>query len=192
MESFIDELAHAARKDPLAFRLSLLQSKPRAVNVLRMAAERAGWGQKHATGTAQGACRDLLERDYAAMVADVSMQSKMPKVRRVVVVVDCGTIVNPDIILQQAQGATIFGLSAAMTGTITIKNGRVEQHNFYGCAVLRMADAPPIDVHIVPSNNAPTRVGELCTPPIAPAVGNAVFALTGRRVRRLPFSDALA
>jgi isoquinoline 1-oxidoreductase beta subunit len=101
-------------------------------------------------------------------------------------------VVTPDIIVQQAQGATNFGLSAALTGNITFQHGRVEQNNFYDYTVLRMADAPSIEVHVVPSDESPTGIGELCTPPIAPAVGNAVFALTGNRVRSLPFSAALA
>jgi isoquinoline 1-oxidoreductase subunit beta len=134
----------------------------------------------------------LWDRSYAAMVADVSMEAKMPKVHRVVAVVDCGIVVNPDIVVQQAQSATNYGLSAALTGKITIGNGRVQQKNFYDYTVLRMAAAPSIEVHIVPSAAAPTGIGEVCTPPIAPAVGNAVFVLTGKRLRELPFSDALA
>ncbi len=196
-ESFIDELAHAAGKDPLAFRLALLKNNPRAAGVLRLAAEKAGWGHlaTHSGQTAkvaQGLAVTFWNGSHAAMVVEVSMQGKMPKVHRAVVAVDCGTVVNPDIVIQQAQSATNFGLSAALTGKITIKNGRVEQNNFYDYTVLRMADAPSIEVHIVPSNANPTGVGEICTPPIAPAVGNAVFALTGKRVRQLPFSDALA
>jgi isoquinoline 1-oxidoreductase beta subunit len=190
-ESFIDELAHKAGKDPLTFRLSLLKKNPRAAGVLRLAAEKAGWGQKRA-GIAQGLAVTYWAGSYAALVADVSIQDKVPKVHRVIAAIDCGTIVNPDILVQQAQGATNFGLSAALTGKITIANGRCVQSNFYDYTVLRMADAPSIEVHIVPSNAMPTGVGELCTPPIAPAVGNAIFALTGQRVRTLPFSDALA
>jgi isoquinoline 1-oxidoreductase beta subunit len=113
-------------------------------------------------------------------------------VHHVVTAVDCGVVVNPDIVVQQAQSATNFGLSAALTGKITIQNGTVQQNNFYDYTVLRMADAPSIEVHVMPSAEDPTGVGEICTPPIAPAVGNAVFALTGKRVRQLPFSDALA
>jgi isoquinoline 1-oxidoreductase beta subunit len=126
------------------------------------------------------------------MVAEVSMQDHMPKVHRVVAAVDCGRVVNPDIVVQQGQGATNFGLSAALTGEITISKGRVAQNNFYDYTVLRMPDAPAIEIHIVPSNQSPSGIGELCTPPIAPAVGNAVFALTGKRVRQLPFSKAQA
>lgn len=193
-ESFIDELAHAAGKDPLEFRLSLLKNNPRAANVLHLAAEKAKWGQKQA-GIAQGiAVIDwgFNGLAYAAMVADVSMDGKMPKVHRVVAAVDVGTAITPDIVIQQAQGATNFGLSAALTGKITIQNGRTQQSNFNDYTVLRMAQAPRIDVYIVPSKDRPYGVGEICTPPIAPAVGNAVFVLTGKRVRQLPFSDALA
>ncbi len=190
-ESFIDELAHAAGKDPFDFRMSLLNNNVRAANVLRHAAEKANWGQKR-TGIAQGMAICFWEGSYAGMVADVSMEGQMPKVHRVVAVVDCGIVVNPDIVLQQAQSATNFGLSAALTGKITVKNGRVQQQNFNDYTVLRMADAPRIDVYVVPSKASPTGIGEICTPPVAPAVGNAVFALTGKRVRQLPFSDALA
>ncbi|MGZ3506445.1 MAG: molybdopterin cofactor-binding domain-containing protein [Vulcanimicrobiaceae bacterium] len=190
-ESFIDELAHAAGKDPLAFRLSLLRNDPRAAAVLRLAAEKAGWGRRR-PGSAQGIAVTFWNGSYGAMVAEVSMQGTMPKVHRVVAAVDCGTVVNPDIVVQQAQSATNFGLSAALTGKITIQNGRVQQNNFYDYTVLRIADAPRIDVYVVPSKEKPSGIGEICTPPIAPAVGNAIFTLTGKRVRQLPFSDALA
>jgi isoquinoline 1-oxidoreductase beta subunit len=190
-ESFVDELAHAAGRDPLAFRLALLRRNPRAAAVLRLAAEKAGWGRK-VDGIAQGIAATVWSGSFVGMVAEVSMQDKQPKVRRVVAAVDCGMVVTPDIIVQQAQGATNFGLSAALTGNITFQHGRVEQNNFYDYTVLRMADAPSIEVHVVPSDESPTGIGELCTPPIAPAVGNALFALTGNRVRSLPFSAALA
>jgi isoquinoline 1-oxidoreductase subunit beta len=190
-ESFVDELAHAAGKDPLAFRLSLLKNNPRAAAVLRLAAEKAGW-KRNGAGIAQGLAVTFWNGSYGAMVADVSMHDKMPKVHRVVAAVDCGTVVNPDIVVQQAQSATNYGLSAALTGNITLQNGRVQQNNFYDYTVLRMADAPSIEVHVVPSTEKPTGIGEVCTPPIAPAVGNAVFVLTGKRVRQLPFSEALA
>ena len=127
---------------------------------------------------------------YSGMVVDVSIANKMPKVHRVVTVVDCGTVVNPDIVVQQAVGATYFGLSAALTGKITIDQGKVEQHNFYDYTVLHMADAPAVNVQVVASTEKPTGMGEVCTPPIAPAIGNAIFALTGKRIRQLPFSDA--
>jgi isoquinoline 1-oxidoreductase beta subunit len=189
-ECFIDELAHAAHEDPVVFRLGLLRKNARAAGVLRMATERAGWGHRRA-GVGQGVAMIFWAGSFAAMVAEVSLQEKVPKVHRVVVAVDCGTAVNPDIVVQQAQGATNFGLSAALTGKITIAKGRVEQNNFYDYTVLRIADAPAIEVHIVPSDAAPSGIGELCTPPIAPAVGNALFNLTGKRIRTLPFSGAL-
>jgi len=187
-ESFMDELAHAAGKDPLAFRLALMAKHPRGAAVLRLAAERAGWGQPHPE-IKQGLAVTYWAGSYGAMVADVSMQGGQPKVHRVVVAVDCGTVVNPDIVVQQAQGATNYGLSAALTGKITIAHGRVEQSNFFDYTVLRMADAPRIEVHVVASSEKPTGIGEICTHPIAPAVGNAIFALTGKRIRQLPFSD---
>ena len=189
-ESFIDELAHAAEQDPVAFRLALLRKNPRATAVLRFAAERAGWGHRQ-NGVGQGVAVIFWAGSLAALVAEVTLANKLLKVRRVVIAVDCGTAVNPDIIVQQAQGAMNFGLSAALTGKVTIANGRVEQNNFYDYTVLRIADAPKIEVHIVPSTAAPSGVGELCTPPIAPAIGNAIFSLSGKRIRTLPFSDAL-
>jgi isoquinoline 1-oxidoreductase beta subunit len=191
-ESFIDELAHAAHQDPLSFRLGMMKDSPRAAAVLKLAAEKAGWGHEQPPGRALGLAVTTWAGSYGAIVADVSMVDKMPKVHRVVAVVDCGTVVNPDIVVQQAQGATNFGLSAALTGKITIAKGRVEQSNFYDYTVLHMADAPAIEVHVIPSTETPTGIGEICTPPIGPAVGNAIFALTGKRVRSLPFSDALA
>jgi len=190
-ESFIDELAHAAHADPLAFRLAHIKKSPRAAAVLRLASEKADWGRKRA-GVAQGLAVTTWAGSYAAMVVEVSIDKNGPRVHRVVAAVDCGTVVNPDIVVQQAQGATNFGLSAALTGKITISKGRVEQSNFFDYTVLRMADAPAIEVHVVSSNEKPTGIGEICTPPIAPAVGNAIFALTGKRARTLPFSDALA
>ncbi len=188
-ESFMDELAHAAGKDPLEFRLSLLKHNARARRVLLLAAEKGDWGRKRA-GVGQGLAVIFWAGSYGAMVVDVAMNGGHVQVKRVTAAVDCGTVVNPDIVIQQAQSAANFGLSAALTGKITIKEGRVEQSNFYDYTVLRAADAPPISVHIVPSHEPPTGIGEICTPPIAPAVGNAVFALTAKRVRSLPFSDS--
>jgi isoquinoline 1-oxidoreductase beta subunit len=179
-ESFIDELAHAAGKDPLAFRLALLEKNPRAA-----------WDVDHA-GIAKGLALTFWAGSYAAVVVEVSMKDGQPKVHRVTGAVDCGIVVNPDIVIQQSQGATNFGLSAALTGNITIKGGRVMESNFHDYKVLRMADAPAIDITIVPSTEAPTGIGEVFCPPIAPAVANAVFKLTGKRVRTLPFSKALS
>ena len=188
-ESFIDELAHAAGEDPVAFRLALLKKNPRAAAVLRLVADRAAWGRRR-VGVGQGVAMIFWAGSLAAMVAEVSLQGKLPKVHRVVIALDCGIAVTPDIVVQQAQGATNFALSAALTGKITIANGRVEQNNFYDYTVLRIADAPSIEVHVMPSSAPPSGIGELCAPPIAPAVGNAIFQLTGKRVRSLPFNDA--
>ena len=190
-ESFIDELAHTAGKDPLSFRLSLLKGEPRATRVLQLATEKAGWGTQNGSGTAQGLAVITWAGSYAATVADVSIKDGKPKVHRVVTAVDCGTIVNPDVIIQQGQSATNFGLSAAQAEKITFEHGRVQQNNFYDYTVLHLADAPAIEVHMVQSNEKPTGVGELCTPGIAPAVANALFALTGKRIRQLPFSDVV-
>jgi isoquinoline 1-oxidoreductase subunit beta len=189
LESFMDEMARASGKDPLAFRLTLMDKHPRAANVLRMAAREAGWGKPH-RGFAQGLAVTFWSGSYAATVADVSMERGQPKLHRIVTAIDIGTVVNPDIVDQQAESGTLFGLSAALNGNITIAKGRVQQHNFYDYQVLRMADTPPVDVHVVQSNAKPTGVGEVCTPPIAPAVANAVFVLTNKRVRALPFSEA--
>ena len=189
-ESFVDELAHAAKRDPLEFRLDHLRTNPRAAAVLRLAAVKAGWGRAH-PGVEQGLAVTFWAGSYAGMVADVSLSGGKPKVHRVVVAVDCGIVVNPDIVVQQAQGATNYGLSAALTGKITIAHGRVEQHNFYDYTVLRQEDAPAVAVTIVSSPAKPTGIGELGVPPIAPAVANAVFAATGKRIRKLPIDPAI-
>ena len=191
-ETFLDELAHAAGKDPLAFRLAMLPAGSRSARVLKLAAEKAGWGKPQRPGIAQGIAHVFWGGTYGALVAEVSLQGKMLKVHRFVTAVDCGTVVNPDIVAQQSQGAANFGLSAALTGKITIQNGRVQQSNFYDFTVLHMADAPPIEVHIVPSSEPPSGIGEIFVPPVAPAIANAIFKLNGKRLRSLPFSDALA
>ncbi len=191
-ESFMDELAHAAGKDPVAFRLALLEQDPRATAVLQMVAAKAAYGKHMPAGRAQGIALGLWGGSYGALVADVSLQDKNVKVHHVTIAVDCGTVVNPDIVQTQVSGAVLYGLAMARTGKITIKNGRVEQHNFYDYTVLRHEDAPRVDVTIVASSAKPTGIGELGVPPIAPAIGNAVFKLTGKRIRTLPFSDALA
>jgi isoquinoline 1-oxidoreductase beta subunit len=189
-ESFMDELVHAAGVEPLQFRLNLLRNVPRAANVLRLAAERSGWGTPQGHGIGQGIALSNWDKSYAAVVANVSMNGSVPVVHRFVAAVDCGLNVNPDIVLQQCRSAAYFGLSAAMTGKISLKSGRVEQSNFFDYTVLHMDAAPPIDVHIVASTADPSGIGELLTPPIAPAIGNAIFALTKKRIRELPFPTA--
>ncbi len=186
-EGFIDELAHEAKQDPVAFRLSLLDGMPRHAAVLRLAAEKAGWGKPLPAGRARGVALHESFGSIVAEVAEVSLQGGRPRVHRVVVAADIGTVVNPGIVAQQMESAVIFGLSAALHGRIDIADGVVQQANFPDLKLLTMADAPPvIETHLVPSFNAPGGVGEPGTPPIAPAVANALFVLTGQRARSLP------
>jgi isoquinoline 1-oxidoreductase beta subunit len=191
-ETFIDELAHAAGKDPLAFRLALLTHDPRATGVLQTVAKKADFGKTMPPGHAQGIALGLWGGSYSAIVADVSLKDGNVKVHHAHIAVDVGTVVNPDIVVSQSVGSTLFGLAMARTSKITIEKGRVVQNNFYDYTVLRHDDAPEMTVSIVPSAVKPTGVGELGVPAIAPAVANAVFKLNGKRIRSLPFSDALA
>jgi isoquinoline 1-oxidoreductase subunit beta len=191
-EGFIDELAHMAGKDPVAFRLALLPPDSAAAQCLRAAAERGQWGKPRGAGIHQGVAVMVWNGSVGALVADLSMQDGMPKVHHVCAVVHVGTVVNPQIVVAQTQSAINYGLSAALTGKITLKDGRVQQSNFDSFTVLHLKDAPKIDVYALPSNEPPTGIGELGLPGIAPAVASAVFAATGKRIRTLPFSDALA
>jgi isoquinoline 1-oxidoreductase subunit beta len=190
MESFIDELAHAAGKDPLEFRLALLEKRPQAQRILRAVAQNAGWGTP-AAGTKQGIALGFWNGTSVATVAEVSMIDNMPRVHRAFVAADIGRAVNPTIVLQQLEGATNYGLSMALWGKITIKDGAVEQHNFYDYPVLKIDQAPQIHAQLVEGGGAPTGIGEPATITIAPAVANAIFAINGKRVRILPFSEAL-
>jgi len=194
VESFVDELVHAAGQDPLAFRRGLLHAHPRHLGVLELAAEKAGWGTTPLEGRARGLAVHHSFGSYVAEVAEVSLEDGRPKVHRVVAAVDCGTVVNPDGVRAQIEGGIVFGLSAAMTQeAITFEDGAVQQSNFHDFEVLRMRDCPDVEVHIVDSQEPPTGVGEPGLPPIAAAVGNAIFALTGTRLRALPFAfDRLA
>ena len=189
VESFIDEAAHAAGKDPLEFRLKLLKNVPRAANVLRTLVARAG---KPQVGTSHGMAYGYWNGTHVATVAEVSVSGSDVRVHRVWVVADCGIVVNPSIVSQQLAGGTNYGLSMALLGKITVKNGAVQQNNFYDYLVLRLKDAPVIDTHAVESTETPTGIGEPATVTIAPAIANAIFAATGKRVRRLPFSEGLA
>ncbi|MGB6984345.1 MAG: molybdopterin cofactor-binding domain-containing protein [Candidatus Aquilonibacter sp.] len=191
METFMDECAHAAGKDPLEYRLALLQKNPRAANVLRTVAKNADWGSP-AAETKQGLAFGFWNGTSVATIAEVSMNGKMPTVHRVFVVADIGQVVNPTIVLQQLEGATNYGLSMALASIITIEKGAVQQHNFYDYLVLRMNGAPEIHAAIVESGASPTGIGEPATVTIAPAVANAVFAINGKRARVLPFSEAYA
>ncbi len=186
-ESFLDELAAATRKDPYEFRRHLLQKSPRHLAVLDVAANKAGWGAALPAGRFRGIAVVSSHATYVAEVAEVSVDSKgAVKVHRVVCAVDCGRMVNPDTIEAQMQSSIVFGLTAALKCAITIDRGRVEQSNFDNYQMLRMNEMPVVEVHIVPSDNPSGGVGEPAVPPIAPAVCNAIFAATGKRIRRLP------
>ncbi|MFO1339317.1 MAG: xanthine dehydrogenase family protein molybdopterin-binding subunit [Burkholderiaceae bacterium] len=193
IESFIDEMAAAAKKDPVEFRLAMLQGKDqrRYKAVLEVAAQKAGWGKPLPAGMARGVAVAQSFGSYVAEVAEVSVGADgTPRVHRVVAVVDCGMNVNPLTIARQIEGAIVYGLSAALYGRISFKDGRVEQGNFHQYPVLRMNEMPKVEVHIHPSGAAPGGIGEPGTPPIAPAVTNALFALTGQRIRSLPIDPA--
>jgi isoquinoline 1-oxidoreductase beta subunit len=194
-EVIIDELAQAAGQDPVAFRLALLQKHPRHVGALKLVAEKAGWDKPFAGGAGRGRGVAVHESfdTVVAQVAEVTVSGDKITVDRVVCAVDCGIAVTPDVIRAQMQSSIGFGLSAAFLGKITLTDGHVDQTNFHQYQVLRMPEMPRIiEVHIVPSANAPTGVGEPGTPPIAPAVANAVRAATGIRLRTLPFDLAAA
>ena len=187
-ESFIDELAHAARQDPFEYRRALLEQHPRHKGVLELAAKQAGWGSPLPAGHARGIAVCESFDSYVAEVVEVSLGSGgLPRLHRVVCAVDCGMVVNPGIVRRQVQSAVVFALSAALHGEITVDGGRIQQKNFDDYPVARINEVPPIEVHLVASMAKPTGIGEPATPPLAPALANALFALTGKRVRRLPF-----
>ena len=190
-ESFMDELAAAAKQDPVAYRLALLDKTPRAKAVLELAAEKAGWGQPLPERVGRGVSLQFVFATYMAQVAEVEVaKDGAVRVRRVVCAVDCGTVVNPDTVRAQIQSAIIFGITAALYGEITLKDGRVEQTNFDTYQMLRMNEAPAIEVHIVQSSEPPGGMGEAGTSAIVPAVTNAIFAATGKRLRKLPVDTA--
>jgi isoquinoline 1-oxidoreductase beta subunit len=186
VECFVDELAAAAGADPVEFRRGLLTNAPRHLGVLNLAAEKSGWHTPLSAGRARGVAVHESFDSYVAEVAEVSIEDGQPRVHRVVCAVDCGIAINPDVVRMQMESGIAYGLSAALYGAITLKDGQVEQGNFDHYRVLRVDEMPVVEVHIVPSDAPPTGVGEPGTPPIAPAVANALFQLTGKRVRKLP------
>jgi CO/xanthine dehydrogenase Mo-binding subunit len=191
IESFIDELAAAAKQDPLEYRRALVAS-PRARAVLDLAAREAGWGSPLPAGSGRGVALLHAFGSFHAQVAQVRVAaSGEVRVERVTAAIDCGTVVNPDTVQAQIEGGIIFGISAALYGEITLKDGRVEQRNFHDYRVLRIDEAPAISVHLVQSNEEPGGVGEPGTSCAAPAVANAIFAATGKRIRRLPAKEQL-
>ncbi|MCX7054873.1 MAG: xanthine dehydrogenase family protein molybdopterin-binding subunit [Proteobacteria bacterium] len=187
IEAFIDEVAAAAGKDPVEFRRSLLSKQPRLRGVLDLAAQKVGWGSPLPQGVHRGVAITTCFGSFVAQVAEVAMGANgKPRVQRIVAAVDCGRTVNPDVIHRQVEGAIAYGLSAAMYEKITFKNGRVEQSNFNDYPMLRIDEMPKVEVHIVPSTEAPGGIGEPGLPAATPAVINAIFAATGKRVRTLP------
>jgi isoquinoline 1-oxidoreductase beta subunit len=187
VESFIDELAAAAKQDPFEYRRLLLDKSPRARAVLELAAEKAGWGQPLPAGHGRGISVQQAFGSYVAQVAEVAVSKEGDvRVHRVVCAVDCGIVVNPDTVKAQMEGGILFGISSALFGEITLKNGRVEQSNFHNYRTLRMNETPVIDVYLVKSVEAPGGIGEPGTSAAAPAVTNAIFAATGKRLRKLP------
>ena len=186
VESFLDELAAALQVDPLELRRRLLAEQPRLRAVLERAAAEAGWGGALPAGRARGLAAHYSFNTYVAQVAEVSLEGGRPRVHRVTCAVDCGRVVNPDGVAAQLEGAVGFGLTALFHSEITLREGRVQQTNFHDYKMLRIPDMPQVDVHIVPSDEKSTGVGEPGVPSVAPAVCNAVFALTGKRIRRLP------
>ncbi len=187
METMMDEAAKAAGKDPVVFRKNLLAKHPRIMATLELVAEKSGWNQPSAKGRGRGIAVHESFGSVCAQVAEVSIENGAIRVHKVVTAIDCGLVVNPLTVEAQVESAIVYGLSAALGGAITFKDGVVEQSNFHNYPPLRMDAMPKIEVHIVPGGKSPTGVGEPGTPPIAPAVANAVFALTGKRLRALPF-----
>jgi len=190
-EVFFDEVAHAAGKDPVAFRRALLAKHPRHLAVLDLAASKAGWGKPLPTKAGMRRGRGVaVHESFGSVVAEIAEVSVKAdgsfKVDRVVCAVDCGIAINPSIVRAQMEGGIGFGLSAALYSAVTLKDGQVEQSNFHDYPLLRMSEMPQVDVHIVPSSANPSGVGEPGVPPIAPAVANALFAATGKRLRNLP------
>jgi isoquinoline 1-oxidoreductase subunit beta len=191
MESFIDEMAHAAGKDPFEFRRALLDKHPRHKGVLELAAQKAGWGTPPPKGVGRGIALVECFGGWTAQVAEVSVDNGKPKVHRVVCAADCGVAVNPEQVKAQMESAIIYALSAVLYGQITFQDGKVDQGNFDSYPVVRMNETPKIEVHIVPSTEPPGGVGEPGTPPLAPAVANAIFAASGKRIRSLPIGNQL-
>ncbi|MBT8115331.1 MAG: molybdopterin-dependent oxidoreductase, partial [Arenicella sp.] len=188
-ESFIDELAHTAGQDPFEYRVSLLQHQPRFLNVLQTAAKMADWGKTLPEGWAQGIALHQSFGTIVAEVVDLNMSSGKPKVERVYCASDAGFAVSPDAFKAQMESGIIYGLTAALYGRIDIDQGAVVQSNFHNYHMLRMKDAPDIEVEIINSGEKMGGAGEPATPPIAPALTNAIFAITGKRIRELPISD---
>jgi isoquinoline 1-oxidoreductase subunit beta len=190
VEAFFDEVAHAGGKDPYELRRKMLAGQPRMLAVLELAAQKANWGSKLSPGVGRGIATHFSFESYVAQVVEASFEKGAVRVHRVVCAVDCGRVINPDTVKAQMEGGIIFGLTAALKTEITLKDGRVQQSNFNDYPMLRIFESPKIEVYIVPSTENPTGVGEPGVPPVAPALANALFAATGKRIRRLPIRSS--
>jgi len=187
VESFFDEMAHAGKKDPYQLRRTLLAKQPRMLALLDLVVQKGNWGKPLPAGHGRGIATHFSFDTYVAQVIEASVEKNgNVRVHRVVCAVDCGRVINPDIVKAQMEGGIIFGLTAALKTEITLENGRVQQHNFYDYPMLRIFETPEIEIHIMPSEKNPTGVGEPSVPPVGPALTNAIFAATGKRIRRLP------
>jgi isoquinoline 1-oxidoreductase subunit beta len=186
VETMIDELATAAGADPFELRRTLLAKSPRHRAVLELAAEKAGWSSPPAAGRFRGIAQHASFGSFVAQVAEVSVVEREIRVHRVVAAIDCGRVVNPAIVRAQMESAIVFGLTAALKSEIRFAEGNVVQGNFDDYPMLRMSEMPDVDVHLIASEEPPSGVGEPGVPPIGPAVANAIFAATGRRLRKLP------
>jgi isoquinoline 1-oxidoreductase beta subunit len=192
-EAFMDQVAAAAGKDPVAFRLGMMQDYPRHQGVLKLAAEKAGWGKKLPNGVYRGVAVHESFKTWVAQVAEVAVNKDGSyKVLRVVCAVDCGVAVNPDIIKAQVEGGISFAMSPLLMSAITFTDGKVNESNFHDYQVMRMPDMPTVEVYIVDSTEAPSGIGEPGVPPLAPAVANALFAATGKMPSGLPIKSALS
>jgi isoquinoline 1-oxidoreductase subunit beta len=191
-QCYIDELAAALQRDPLDLRLEIYNSNERALGVIKLAAEKAGWGTALPAGQGRGiAYHATFGVTHVCDVAEVEVDAAgNVRVKRVVCAVDCGNVVNPDNVAAQMEGGIVFGLTAALKAEATLKNGRIQQSNFSDYPILRMDEMPIIEVHVLETDNRPSGIGEMGVPPVAPAVANAVFAATGKRVRHIPIRPA--
>ena len=189
METMVDELAHAAGQDPVAYRRKLLQKSPRHLAALNLAAEKAEWDKKLPKGRYKGIAVHEAFGSYVAQVAEISIDNGKPRVHKVTCAIDCGLAVNPDGVKAQMESGIIFGLTMALYGELTIEKGQLQQSNFYDYRIARMNESPEIDVHIVESNDKMGGAGECAVPPTAPAIANAIFAATGKRIYNLPIMN---
>jgi isoquinoline 1-oxidoreductase beta subunit len=192
LESFVDELAHAAKQDPVAFRRPLLRKTPRALGVLELAAQKSGWGSALPAGTGRGIMVQSAFGSFLSVVCEVEVTAdRQVRLRRITAAMDCGQAINPDSVRAQIEGGLVFGMTSALYSEITLDQGRVRQSNFNSYRMLRMDETPPIEVHIVDSTESPGGLGETGTAAAFPALANAVFAASGTRVRRLPLVGSL-